>query len=504
MRAVWLRVRRGLRQDWRTPAGLMLVVALMGAVVLVSLAGARRTDTAVARFVEYSGPTEGEVGASPAVMRTVAGLPGVAWTQRGALMFALPYAGNRPYSQVGTWAIIDRPAQSRPILVAGRLADPARPGEAMINESAARVMHARVGSVIGLRGYRPSQAQQVLAGANLPPRVVLPAVRVTGILRLPRDLITNQDVPADVSYAGTASLFLTGALYRQISATVANNAGLAFHLDRGQAGLPAFEAEVRAVTHGRAHVSAGSDDAVAAASAERGTTLQALALALFGALVAVSLLVIVAQGLTRLAFASSTDFGALHALGCSRGQLFAVALVPAVLICGTGLVLAIPVAWLLSGLTPIGLARQAEVSPGLSFDAGIMLGGAAVLIAALTLRAALTAWRVVLLRVRAHPAGAQNPGSRRPVGGQAPVATAGGGRAAAGVRTRPGSHRGPGPPGGDRDRGVAGGGDRGADLRHQPGPADHRPGGDRVDLDRRGRQPAFRRRQRADRARPAR
>ena len=54
MRAVWLRVRRGLRQDWRTPAGLMLVVALMGAVVLVSLAGARRTDTAVSRFVEYS------------------------------------------------------------------------------------------------------------------------------------------------------------------------------------------------------------------------------------------------------------------------------------------------------------------------------------------------------------------------------------------------------------------------------------------------------------------
>ena len=412
MRAVWLRVRRGLRQDWRTPAGLMLVVALLGAVALVSLAGAQRTGTAVARFMRYAGPTEGEVVASPAVMRTVPGLPGVAWTQRAALMFALPYAGGRPYSQVGTWAIIHRPPPPRPILAAGRLADPARPGEAMINESAARVMHARVGSVIGLRGYRPDQAQQVLAGANLPPRVAMPSVRVTGILRLPRDLITSQDVPADVSYTGTASVFLTGALYHQVSATVAHDEGMSFHLDRGVAGRPAFEAVLRQATHGRAQVFTGSDDAVAGASAQRGTTLQALALALFGGLVAVALLVIVAQGLARLAFAGSADFGALRALGCSRGQLFAVALLPAVLICAAGLVLAVPVAWLLSGLTPIGLARQAEVSPGLSFSAGIMLGGAAALIAALTLRAALTAWRVVQLRIGARPAAARNPGSR--------------------------------------------------------------------------------------------
>jgi ABC-type lipoprotein release transport system permease subunit len=49
MRAVWLRVHAGLRQDWRGPLVLALITALMGALVLVSLAGARRTDTAVSR-----------------------------------------------------------------------------------------------------------------------------------------------------------------------------------------------------------------------------------------------------------------------------------------------------------------------------------------------------------------------------------------------------------------------------------------------------------------------
>lgn len=65
MRAVWLRVQAALRQDWRSPLVLALITGLMGALVLVSLAGARRTDTAVPRFLAWSGPTEGQVAGVP-------------------------------------------------------------------------------------------------------------------------------------------------------------------------------------------------------------------------------------------------------------------------------------------------------------------------------------------------------------------------------------------------------------------------------------------------------
>jgi hypothetical protein len=47
MWAVWLRVRVGLRLDWRGPVVLALITGLMGGVVLAALAGAYRTDTAV-------------------------------------------------------------------------------------------------------------------------------------------------------------------------------------------------------------------------------------------------------------------------------------------------------------------------------------------------------------------------------------------------------------------------------------------------------------------------
>ena len=137
----------------------------------------------------------------------------------------------------------------------------------------------------------------------------------------------------------------------------------------------------------------GSDDATAAAAAERGTSLQALALLLFGIIVALALLVIVGQSVARLALTAAEDFPVLRTLGCSRAQL-AVALAPGALVAAAGMALAVPAAYALSVFTPIGLARRAEISPGFSFDAPVLLGGAALLTLLLTARTALTAQRV--------------------------------------------------------------------------------------------------------------
>ena len=126
---------------------------------------------------------------------------------------------------------------------------------------------------------------------------------------------------------------------------------------------------------------------------QRGTALQAFALLLFGLSVAVAMLVIVAQSIARLTHTGADDFPVLRALGSSRPQLFAVALAPGALVAVAGMALAIPLAYGLSVFTPIGLARQAEITPGFSFDPLILLGGAAVLALLLAGRAALSALR---------------------------------------------------------------------------------------------------------------
>jgi hypothetical protein len=415
MRAVWLRVHAGLRQDWRSPLVLALITGLMGALVLVSLAGARRTDTAVPRFLAWSGPTEGQVAGVPfATLGRVARLPGLAYGERGAFMLiaaARPghLAAARP-GQVTTWALIDTPPQAHAILVAGRRANPSRAGEVMINETAARIMGAHVGSVIQLRGFRPDQVTQVLNGKVFRPAVILPDVRVTGIIRSPSDL-GDSGAPTDVTFAGTGSLFLTAAFYHRFAGSVGNMFGLSFHLKRGPAGLPAFRAEVSRLTGGHAQIELGSDDAIEAAVAENGTSLQALALLLFGVVVILAMLVIVAQSIARLAYTSAADFPVLRALGARRGQLFAVALAPGALVAAAGMALAIPAAYGLSVFTPVGLARRAEISPGLSFDAPILLGGAALVTLLLTARAALSALRVSRMPADG-PAGAAVRGSR--------------------------------------------------------------------------------------------
>ena len=318
-------------------------------------------------------------------------------------------AAARP-GQVTTWALIDTPPQSRAIVVAGRRPNPARADEVMINEAAARVLGAHVGSVIQLRGFRPSQVMAVLNNQALHPTVTLPDVRVVTIIRTPTDL-ANSGAPSDVTFAGTGSLFLTAAFYHRFAGSVGNMAGLSFHLRRGLAGLPAFKAEVNRLTGRRAQFELGSDDAIAAAAVQRGTGLQALALLLFGIIVALAMLVIVGQSVARLAYIASDDFPVLRALGSSRGQLIAVALAPGALVAAAGMILAIPAAYALSVFTPVGLARRAEISPGFSFDTSALLGGAALLMLLLTARAALAAQRAAWRQ--ADPvAGSQGRGSR--------------------------------------------------------------------------------------------
>jgi FtsX-like permease family len=398
MRAVWLRVRAGLRQDWRSPLALALITALMGSLVLVSLAGARRTDSAVPRFLAWSGPTDGDVGGVPfRTLGRIARLPGVAYSERGSFMLMAASPAGRPAAarpgQVTTWALIDTPPQSRAIIVAGRRPSPSRADEVTINETAARILGAHVGSVVQLRGFWPSQLMAVLNNQVLRPDVTLPDVRVTGVIRTPTDL-GDSGAPSDVTFTGTGSMYLTAAFYHRFAGSVANMVGLSFHLDRGLAGLPAFRAGVNRLTGGRAQIELGSDGATAAAAAQRGTSLQALALLLFGLIVALAMLVIVGQSVARLAYIASDDFPVLRALGSRRGQLAAVALAPGAVVGAAGMALAIPAAYALSVFTPVGLARRAEISPGFSFDAPVLLGGALLFTLLLTARAALTAQRV--------------------------------------------------------------------------------------------------------------
>ena len=99
-------------------------------------------------------------------------------------------------------------------------------------------------------------------------------------------------------------------------------------------------------------------------------------------------------GASRLLFAASVDHPALAALGMTRRQLAAAGLVKVGVAAAAATVLAAGAAVAASPLMPLGPARLAEPSPGVSADVPVLLIGSAATVALLLARAALPAWRL--------------------------------------------------------------------------------------------------------------
>ncbi|HZB97446.1 MAG TPA: FtsX-like permease family protein, partial [Candidatus Sulfotelmatobacter sp.] len=129
------------------------------------------------------------------------------------------------------------------------------------------------------------------------------------------------------------------------------------------------------------------------ASVESSIHLQAIAFGLFASLAGTVCLIVIAQAVARQVLAATGELPLLRALGASPRQLWLAAMVPAVAASLTAAALGAILAILLSPLTPLGLARVAEPSPGLSLDVTVLLAGAAFLVLITALLAAYPAWR---------------------------------------------------------------------------------------------------------------
>ena len=287
-------------------------------------------------------------------------------------------------------------AIDRPLMIAGQFPDPRRPFDAAINASAAQRLHLSVGSWLTLYAY--SQAQVLTCGFGAAGEPAAPAgprftVRVVGIAALPADV--NAVVPLaaaqDVDYEGQGQVYLTPAFLSRYAAAlgipvqdVSSMNAYFVRVRGGPAGWNAFSAAAARLDPA-AQLSAGGGDAlqVAAASAEQGTHLEVVALLLFGALAGLVTLLLAGQALARQVLLEEADLRILASLGMSGPQIVALVVLRAALTAVAGGVLAVAAAVAASPLMPTGLARQAEISPGISVDAVVLTAGFCAIVALL-------------------------------------------------------------------------------------------------------------------------
>lgn len=433
MGAVALRARAELRSRMRSWLGLAALVGLVAGLVIASAAGARRTDTAYARFLDQQRaadvfldnyPDPGVATVDPAAVER---LPQVASAARAAFLFidevgALAPADARLGRDVNRLKLLD-----------GRRAAPHRVEEMVVGFERADQLGWRVGTTVPL--IEPQFAAEAeRAGVN---NIRL---RVVGIVAAPGDFPPLA--------TGEPSIYLTRAFHRAYGDTlIAGGAGQAVlaRLKRGAADVPAFRAGVERLSRGRPN--AVSDEIQRSENTERSLGLQAGALWLLAGLLALTGMVVLSQALARQAFLEAGERDTLRAIGMTRRQLFAVGVLRAFAMGTVGAAVAIAVAIALSPLAPLGdLARTAEPDPGVAIDVTIFWIGAAGTIVLTALLSAPAAWVATRSsgerRPAPAPAGSRLAGLLARMGLGTPAVTGvrmalepGGGRSAVPVRT---------------------------------------------------------------------
>jgi ABC-type lipoprotein release transport system permease subunit len=368
-----LMLRTGLRHRWRSWLALIVLVTVVVGLVLAGAQTARRTSTAWSRFeAAYGFDT---FAYSPSPIHSVA-LPGVV----SAVQISSPAVGP-PSCDSCTSQINDSdfsvqevsPAQLTHLakLESGRLPDQSDPGQVLASESLAP-LGVHIGTVIHVPLASSAQRAAIMDNATMTPAGPTVALRVVGIEAAEFEFPSNA-TPAYDLYATTAfeKKYDPGAV-------IFNE--YVFRLRHGTRDILRFDAALN-----KAGL-AGSED-LSSLSSSIATSIdpQVVGWWILTGLAALVGVIVLAQALARQDAIDAEDYPALRALGATRRQLFTFSMVRTVMLALVGVVGAVCLAAALSAFTLVGEARLADPHPGFDFDALLLVGGAALALAALVL-----------------------------------------------------------------------------------------------------------------------
>jgi ABC-type lipoprotein release transport system permease subunit len=415
--AVWYRFRAELRSRWRAWLGLGLLVGLAAGAVMALAAGARRTDTAYARFlvahkaydvIVFDYEQRGFPGVGG--FDKIAALPLVEDSAEGDLDLIPLWSSSVPgiASEDGR---IGREINRFKILE-GRRADPDRPDEAVVSFATAEDHDLEVGSTLQVLSpddvERMTDPDEIAAAQRFFDQAPDGRLRVVGIEASPGEFPPQ-------NYADMPMVHLTPAFHDlhliddpQTSAKV-----LLVRLRDGAGGVSAFNAALDRLSDGPAYDALAQADQ--ATVVERSIHLQAVTLWLLAGLVTVSATLILAQLLSRLAFVEGRDHPTLGALGMSGRDRTLLGVVRAAGIAGAGALAGVVVAVAASPLLPTGLARTAEPDLGTHLDAVVLGVGAIATLAVVVAVGAWASWRAASVHA-GRPGAAEDDARLRPSG----------------------------------------------------------------------------------------
>ena len=393
MGAAWYRARADLRRGIGGTIVLIALVALAGGVALAAAAGSMRTRNALPEFLAYNNAPDAAVFVDPELpgdqqsdlLQQVLALP--EWD--GAALIATAGVTLEPEADGGlvmvATAIRDAefPLQlSRPIIVDGRQPDPSAATDAVINEVMADGLGVDVGDTFDLRSITSENLEAFGNGrVQSDPDGTDFAMEVVAIQREPTDLQEPGAPHVEGVFAPESwTLTLMPAFWDAVDGDVASyGSGVLGHLAPGVTADDLSRA-VAEIDTDSFFVESSNEDEQLLGSIRRATDFEATALLLFAVVVLIAGMALVGQVIARQVAIRLDDSESLRASGLTRLQRAAVALPRMAVVALAGMVVAVMVAIVLSPLAPVGLARRAELHPGIDVDSAVLLLGGTSLV----------------------------------------------------------------------------------------------------------------------------
>ena len=409
LRVAWYRFRATFRYRWGGYLSLVLLVGLIGGLAMGAVAGARRTESSfpvylastdpstLGLFSRYDDPGLGlTTGYDPRLAAAIAHLPLVEHAATAIIfdgninldavtgLHLHVLAGESPATFLGSWdgefSTLDRVT-----LVKGRLADPLRIDEAVMNVQAAKEMGLHIGSIIQLPFYTDAQTQSL----KLAKPFLVVKVRMVGEIVAPAEVVES-----DIDRLGSAEVIFSPALTRVLAPKCATGTETLLQLKGGDRNAKRVLAEANRIDPDAAQFGEEVTSSFVPA-VQQAIEPEAVALAVFGGIAGLAVLMIAALMIGRMLRGQSEETTTLRALGANRSMMLGAQLIGVLGAVVIASLFAVAMAIGLSPLAPLGPVRPVYPNPGVAFDWTALGIGLLILIVGVGALAVLLARREV-------------------------------------------------------------------------------------------------------------
>ena len=390
----WYRFVTTIRQKWSGYVTVAVLIALVGGLAIGSIAAARRTEASFPAFLASTNPSDMDIDVGnydPTVLQKISHLPQVRSLEtyvspnanpvrKNGMIVAFKTTSLEPNFEASVNGLYFN--QDKVDIVSGRMANPHRADEVVVDELAANAIGYHVGQVLRYGFFSNAQ----LGSSSVP---MTPAYKVVNLHVVGIGVFNDDVVEDDVDQI--PKMLMTPALTRQLLGCCITYAWSGLQLRGGAGVVGAVEREyLRLLPSGDPyyfHVTS-----VVEAEAEQAIKPESVALAVFGCIAALTALVIAGLAVSRQFQLDAEDREVMRSLGAGPAITAADGLFGTMLAIVAGSLIAGAVAVALSPIR-FGPVRVLEAG-GVSFDwfaigLGVLaliviLGGIAVIMSVLS------------------------------------------------------------------------------------------------------------------------